>query len=470
MRTRPDYLKDQIFGAAVQAANAARNRARDIALESQDALKEAALRHLDGVRAFAEDPSRILGSNGTKHGEMQEVSEVGIRNAYSFITGGGIRATFDGTTRTGAFDFFIDGKGFQSKFYNKDTRGVRALVEYLEKYPDLADKSGLMLPADRYQKIISILNDPSIEKQGLRNAVSRLEELTGKPFTEAVTPSVSNYSDVQLGNIDQTIDTHEAEIEGINEDIKEKIKAEHEPSLSGAAEAAAIAGVVSAGINIGVEFYKKFKAGRNVFQGQFTKEDWRDVGIAGGKGAAAGALTGGGLYALTNYADMSAPFAAAIISAAKGLGDLTYQYHNGKISFNEFVDMGMCVCAESSIVGIATVAGQAIIPIPVIGGLIGSVAGRMMLGLATGLDAKEQDRIKKKMDDFIANLDKTHHDLIEALNAEFDALGELTKAAFDFELNYRLTLVSSVDLAIAHGVPKHKILTSVSDVDDFMMG
>ena len=46
----------------------------------------------------------------------------------------------------------------------------------------------------------------------------------------------------------------------------------------------------------------------------------------------------------------------------------------------------------------------------------------------------------------------------------------LTDAAFDFNLNYHLVLSASVDLAIAYDVPEEKILRSVNDVDDFMLG
>lgn len=41
---------------------------------------------------------------------------------------------------------------------------------------------------------------------------------------------------------------------------------------------------------------------------------------------------------------------------------------------------------------------------------------------------------------------------------------------FDFQLNYQLALSTSVDLAVAYGVPDKKILHSVSDVDAFMLG
>ena len=64
---------------------------------------------------------------------------------------------------------------------------------------------------------------------------------------------------------------------------------------------------------------------------------------------------------MTNYAGMAAPFAAAVVSASKGLTTLTNEYMAGSISSAEYFDLGMCLCAESAIVGLATAAGQAVI-------------------------------------------------------------------------------------------------------------
>ena len=51
---------------------------------------------------------------------------------------------------------------------------------------------------------------------------------------------------------------------------------------------------------------------------------------------------------MTNYAGMAAPFAAAVVSASKGLTTLTNEYMAGSISSAEYFDLGMCLCAEST--------------------------------------------------------------------------------------------------------------------------
>ena len=73
------------------------------------------------------------------------------------------------------------------------------------------------------------------------------------------------------------------------------------------------------------------------------------MGLASGKGFVGGAVAGGAIYALTNYAEMSAPFAGAIVSAAKGMASLSTDLAAGRISSDEFVDLGLIVCAEAAL-------------------------------------------------------------------------------------------------------------------------
>src|SRR5690606_10711698 len=362
-------------------------------LEAQEELFKAAIQQVTDARAWVEGNSTLLGSPGTKHGELAEIIEVQIRNAYSLNDGNGIVATLEGVGRTGPADYILEGQEFQSKFYNSIPGGLRAFVEHLEKYPDMAKDGGLMFPSDRYETVMRVLNGEETElngrsQQAIRDWVAKIEEMTGKKFEEAVTPSISTYDEVQLGGAEDTLDNHEAELEDINAEHTERIELEHGPSLAGADQAAAIAGAVSSVITTGMTIYTKAREGKNVFRGEFTTDDWKDVGFSGAKGFVGGAVTGGAIYGLTNYAGMAAPFASAVVSAGKGLSLLSYEFMAGSISSAEFLDMGMCLCAESAIVGLATAAGQAVIPIPILGGIIGSISGRMMLQLSQGLDAK----------------------------------------------------------------------------------
>lgn len=83
MASRNSVVRDQIIGVAVQHLNEVRDASKDAALNAQELLLEKALEQVDGARAWLLDPSKLLGSEGAKHGEFAEIVEVQIRNAYS---------------------------------------------------------------------------------------------------------------------------------------------------------------------------------------------------------------------------------------------------------------------------------------------------------------------------------------------------------------------------------------------------
>jgi len=171
---------------------------------------------------------------------------------------------------------------------------------------------------------------------------------------------------------------------------------------------------------------------------------------------------------MTNYAGMAAPFASAVVSAVKGISSLAEDYRKGDISFDEFVDLGMIICAESAIVGVSTAVGQALIPIPVLGAVIGSLAGKMLAEFTTVQNKKVAQRLRDDTEAFKAKLDGKLKEVLETITAEFDRLSNLTVAAFDFRLNSNLR-DRSVDLAMAYGVRADKVITNDATLDKFML-
>lgn len=219
---------------------------------------------------------------------------------------------------------------------------------------------------------------------------------------------------------------------------------------------------------LGTGIYRKYQDGKNIFRGEFDTEDWQDVGLDTLKGAAIGGVSAGAIYTLTNYASMGAPFASALVTATKGVASLTMSYQRGEIDLDEFTDLGLIVCAESAIVGAMTIAGQTLIPVPVLGALIGSISGKFLVTVAKNLDGKTSQALQAKMDDFNRRLNDIEQRALKRILSEFEALGELTTAAFNVENNRQL-LEASITLAQAYGVDKNKIIKNADDLDAFMM-
>lgn len=71
-------------------------------------------------------------------------------------------------------------------------------------------------------------------------------------------------------------------------------------------------------------------------------------------------------------------------------------YQRGEIDLDKFTDLGLIVCAESAIVGAMTIAGQTLIPVPVLGALIGSISGKFLVTVAKNLDGKTSRPCRRK--------------------------------------------------------------------------
>ena len=473
---RDHLIPDQVNAAIIGELNSQRVRDEAVKIAAQTAAFKKATEQLEKVREFVANPSGILGSELTKHGEIAEQLEVGLRNAKSALNHQEMTATFEGIGRTAPADYSIDGAFIQSKFINGVNNNLNHVLEHMDKYETFGrDGSIYHIPKDTYETVTSIKNGVLVDdlsektRTAVLNKIKEIEQQSGKPFETVVQPSSSTYSEVQTGKIDETIDKHEQGLEKENEKLKDKIVDEHKPSLQGAAEAAVIAGAVGGAISLGTSIYSKYKEGKNPFKGEFSESDWKEIGITTVKGTAGGAITGAAVYSLTNYASLSAPFAGAMVSAAKGVASLVNDYNDGKITFEEFTDLGLIVCAETAIVGLATAVGQRLIPIPILGAVIGSVAGRMLAEFTTGKSEEIAERMRKDMDNFMLRVDANYQSIIKAIDKEIDRLGKLTEAAFDLKCNENL-IFASANLARAYSVNENDIITNHAELDDFMLG
>jgi hypothetical protein len=465
-------LGDQAAGIVVDAVNGARVAAEAVLQSAQDKAFENAMAAMAGLREFIGEPGKILGRMDTKHGEVAEQVEVAVRRARDLLAQVMPGATFEGVGRTAPMDYRIDGIDVQSKFINGANNGLKHILEHMDMYKDF--DGFYHIPKDQHAQILEILkgNPGELSEKTLRaihEKVAQIELATGKPFTEVVQPSVSTYGEVQLGKVGETVDHHEQDLKQDNEALKDQIALEHEPSLAEGLKAAGGAAAVGAALSLTMNVWKKYRDGKNVFAGDFTLEDWKEVGLSTVKGGTGGAIAGGAIYALTNCAEMAAPFAGAFVSAAKGMASLVADYHAGKLSLDALIDNGMFVCSDAAIVGLCTATGQTIIPVPVLGAVLGSIAGKF-LSTFIGKKAREvTDRLAERMSRIVAALDEEVRKVLNVLEEEFDRLGELTTIAFDLSANVCL-LDASLALARAHGVHEALLIRNEADLDAFMGG
>jgi hypothetical protein len=473
-----DYqVKDQVAAVIIDQHNFGRETEELEALQNQDEAFLGAMEQIDKVREFVGSPENILGSDETKHGEIAEQVEVGIGNARKLIEQEPMNATFVGVPRLAPVDYKIDNIGVQSKFWNGPNNSLSGIQKHMEKYPDFTDgNSYYQVPEDQYeimQKInsgedVSNLNGKTV--QAISDKIDEITKASGREFDDVVRPSLSRYDDVQQGRVHQTLDNNEQDIDTRNTEINQSIEADHSPSGLDAVAPVGVAAVVGGAVSLTSQFYSKYREGKNPFKGDFSAEDWKEVGLTTAQGTAGGAVAGGGIYLLTNYADLSAPFAGAVVSGIKGIASLTQQYQAGQITQEQYIQLGMITCAESACVGIGAAIGQTLIPVPVLGTVIGSVAGKMLVEVSRDfrMSKEIQQKIIAEMNAYLDQLNESTKAEIEIIIRQYEQLSDILKAAFDPTSNMLVKFERSIDVAKLFG-GDGTILTSPSEIDNYFL-
>lgn len=470
----------QIIGGIVDGENLHHAELLRSSLEGQDLAFAKAVEQIAKVRDFVGSPEHILGSNQTKHGEIAEQVEVSVRNARDFLRQHPISATFEGVGRTAPEDYLIDGIKVQSKFINGINNNLDHVLEHMSKYKNFGnDNSYYHIPKDTYGTIQKILEKEPIE--GLNNRtihsiqqkVREIEEFVGKPFDEVVKPSLSKYSEVQQGKINESLDKHERELSDQNQQIKNNIRTEAQPNWGNVAHVAVQGAMIGGGIKLGFKIYEKHQQGKNLFRGDFTVEDWREIGLDTVKGATVGGITAAAIYALTNYAVLSAPLAGAFVSTSQALASLVKSLISREISFEEFVETSLLISTEAAAVTLSSIIGQTLIPIPILGAALGTIAGRIVMDFAKKYLDDETKRLQRPMDQYynqcLAKIERTYYLVLSKIITEYEKLGSLTEAAFDTTKNVALRLQASIELAQIYGVAETNIIHNTDELDAFML-
>lgn len=488
---------DQTIGGIVNEVNVNRENLKVKTIEEinkilneknnmQDINFINAMDEINNVRNFLGDPSKILGSDLTKHGEIAEQVEVGIGNAKVLIKGLSKRFSFYGVGRTAPEDFIMDGFKTQSKFINGENNSLSAIIEHLGKYESInfgRDGSKYIIPKDYYDTIDKIIKGENINGlsqksvRAIIDKVRTIEEASGMDFNDLVKSSISEYSEVQQGNINKTLNHHEQDIINENKNIKIDLKnnaneqkynaiEKARPSVNEALKVAVISAALEGTVQTAILMYKKKKKIRD-----YDVTDWKEVGYTFSKGTGAGAIRGASIYALTNYASMSAPLAASFVSASYGVARLYDSYKKGDISKEDLIEQGEILCFDTSLNLLGSVIGQTLIPIPVLGSVIGSISANVLGGIIkTQINSKEKELIelsRLRYEDNIKILDDELAKDIQKLAKKMMYLWGLSRMAFDYDMNASLRFMSSQQLALAHGVLNDKILKTENDIDKY---
>ena len=455
-------IQDQVIASIVNDDNLTATQANAKA----DEAMELACERVERVRQFVADPEHILGSEQTKHGEIAEHIDTEIGNARLIMEGLSPNRSID-VGRLAPEDYLIGDHQVQSKFYETANDSLSAVIEHSEKYPNFVSDGGFyQIPKDQYTIIEQIAHgehpnniDPrTIE--AIKEKIEIFEDATGEPIDKTISPSLANYEDVQLDHVNETLDNYESELSDLGNDSDISLG-----PLDGAAISSGLGAVIAGTASAAFKIHKKMKSGKKL--SRFSLEDWKEIGYDFGKNGLKGGVSGVSIYELTSLANMSAPLAGAVTSSVIGIATLSQKYHKGDLSSDEFTQDAIAICTDAGIAALGSALGQTIIPIPIIGAVIGSTIAKVGLSITKEYlrdnDSDLLEQMEAECDYTLSHMTDDCRRIVNDVENYINSFGGLMGAAFNRDAN--MSLRASVEVAQSLGVDEAKIIHSIEDLN-----
>jgi len=422
------------------------------------------------------------GLNGM-HGFIAEISEVGIGNARELIEGKA--PIYEWINDNSPDDLRRGAVYIQQKFCAAGNHlSLEAIKMHHDKYPDYLDgMRKYQIPADHYEKIKWLL---SISKEDANKMATGTGEFSLKQWKEVheffesgdipldrIEPSLLEYKDVQRGMYETTYENEQIRLQERNEERiqeqKDSAYNESKPTLKEGAKATVIAAAIEGGMTLCMDIAKKRKEGKRICE--FDENDWKEIVGDTGKSTLKGGVRGASIYALTNYTATPGAVASAMVTAGFGIAEQAHLFRKGQLTEQSFIENSEMLCLDASVSALSSFVGQALIPVPILGAVIGNTVGTMIYQVTKdSLSAKEQALIEEyiqSIKDFNAQLDEQYLKYVNDINESMVLYYSLLEKAFDPDVS--IAFDGSIDLAKQIGVPAEEILDTKEKVMSFFM-
>lgn len=455
------------------------------ALRDQDKNWEAATEELTkALRTIdIEIIERGRGGSDGMHGFIAEVAEVGVSNARRLIVGDNADMTWvnnngpaDLQRQVG--DVAVD---IQQKFVNSGGRfSLGAITDHLQKYPDFVANGGkYQIPSDHYEKVKSLFEMSREEAAKLSRSGDgpslkdweRVQEFFKRSKLDIfdLEPSKFSYREVQRGAIDGTMEAERSRIEETDQKLRSQAYQDSLPNLKEGAKATAAAAIIEGGAAFVMAVRAKSKDGKRIRD--FGQDDWVEVLGESGKGFAKGGVRGSGVYVLTNFTATSAAVASSIVTASFGIAEQAHLMRSGEIDEIEFIENSEELCLEAAISALSSFVGQSLMPIPVLGAVIGNTAGNVMYQAAkSGLSEYEQELIRayqEEQRELDEKLDAQYRICVSRINEGVAVYVDLLDRAFSPDA--AIAFEGSILLAKELGVPSEQVLDTRAKAVSYFM-
>ena len=414
------------------------------------------------------------------HGFIAEVAEVGVGNARRQIFGE--NPLYQWVNDNGPVDLMRSGVAIQQKFVAAGGRfGLGAIADHLQKYPDFIENGGrYQIPRDHFEVIQKLHAMPREEASKLLTIGGdglSLKDWTkvhaffgeGSVGIESLEPSHLKYSEVQKGAYSATLQSEADSLHSTDQSLRDDAYQQSKPTLRQGAKATLAAAAIEGGTALARAVIAKRRAGKQLKD--FTRDDWTDIAGEGGLGTAQGGVRGLSIYWLTNFSATPAAVASSIVTAAFGVAEQANKLRGGEIEEVTFIENSELVCLETAVSALSSFVGQAIIPVPVLGAVIGNTVGVVMYkAVSSSLSEREASLIERYLGEqqiLDKQLAAEYQQLLEQLDASMsDYLGVLDRA---FAPDIDVALVGSVEHALKLGVAADEILDSDEKVLSYFL-
>lgn len=465
--------QEQAVAAWVNYLNQLRLDGLLTALRQQDMNFRDALNSLDVAIKTIDLEVVATNRGGVKgmHGFIAEVADVGVGNARSQILGEG--SIYEWVNDNGPADLMRAGVAIQEKFVASGGRlGLGAIEQHAQKYPHFVANGGkYRIPSEHFDTIQKLRGMSPKEAGTLLTRSGdgpsfkdwqRVQTFfdDGPVAFESLEGSHLEYSQVQKGAYGSTLKAEKDALRSTDQSRRDGAFHRSQPRLKEGAKITMAAAAVEGGTAFVLAVAGKRREGTRLQN--LTGGDWLDIAGATGSGAVRGGVRGVSLYSLTNFTATPAAVASSIVTAAFGIAEQANKLRRGEISELEFIENAELVSLEAAVSALSSCVGQVLIPVPILGAVIGSTVGTVMYqavsSCLSGQEAALIERFLAEQRTLDMRLAAEHQELIESLEARMTVYLEVLDQAFSPDRD--IALPGSVKLARSLGVAGEDVLDS----------
>ena len=468
--------QEQAIGAWIDYLNQVRIIQLQNTLAEQNINLSDALSKIDeAVTLIGENIiERNRGGEKGMHGFIAEIAECGIGNARERIVGQS--ASHIWIDDNGPSDILRGTTEIQQKFVQSGGHlSLRAVATHLEHHPNyISGGKKYQIPKDHYDKIMKYLSmsESVANKLPTSNGefslrqwreVHNFFENSGVSVDD-LEPSILSYDEVQKDTIFSTLEKEKGNIKKQDKEIRAGAHEESKPAFAEVTKATVIGGVVEGATDFCLAVVRKRKSGKKIKE--FSGEDWNEIATQTGKGLLRGTVRGSIVYTLTNFTQTPSAVASAIVTAGFGVAEQVHRFRIGAVSKTQLLENAEILCLDASVSALSTLIGQAVIPIPILGAIIGNSVGMMLYNIGKDAFSDKENRLIREYVDEMSILDQQLNEeyaaCIESLNESYKKFLDILSRAFSPDVETAFN--GSVALALQVGVPIDDILDSYDKV------